>query len=287
MSGMCPPVVVDLYDYAPLKFGLKSVSRQFPDLEPHWRSCGVQFETFTCGQANQWIDACESLPTKAEPIAPSILEFNPVTIYADWLCGPIGMTPQDRQRRSEIALVCSEDREIEDYWYTTYLTDGSAVALNTAASPANLPIGIGMLESAMGFTHCGEPTIHAPREAGELAASFHLTYGSGNMLRTALGSPWSFGSGYGNTDPDGVPAPDGVIWIYATGPMYLAQSEVFMTPPTFEDALNRTNNEVRWEASRTSLVATNSCSIYAVAVSTSVTGSSGGGGGGGLLYPSP
>lgn len=285
MSELCPPVVVDLDDYAPLKFGLKAAARPFPNLDPHWRQCGVQFETFTCGQANQWIDSCESFPTKPEPPTPTLLQFDPVTIYADWLCGPIGMSPQDRQRRSEIALECSEDRELEDFFYTSYLTAGTGIALNAAASPVTMPVGVGMLEGALAMTQCGEPTIHAPRDMGELAAAYHLTYGSGSLLRTAMGSPWIFGSGYGNVAPDGTPAPAGVTWLYGTGPLYLVQSELFMTPPTFEDALNRTNNDVRWEASRTSLVAANSCVIYAVAIATAA--SSGGGGGGGLLYPSP
>lgn len=285
MSSLCPPVVVDLNEYTPLKYGLKSVSRPFPDIDSHWQSCGVQFQTWTCAQANQWVDSCESIGLKADPPEPVLLNYDPVTIYSDWLCGPLGQDPSVREQRSRMALDCAEDREIEDYFYTTYLTDGSAAALNTDLTPMVLPTAIGALEAAMALANCGTPTIHAPREIGELAAAYHLTYGAGSTLNTALGSPWVFGSGYGNTDPDGVPAPAGVVWIYATGPMYLQQSEVFMTPPTFEDALNRTNNTVRWEASRTSLVGHNSCVTYAVAITTAA--SSGGGGGGGLLFPSP
>lgn len=289
MSFASPRAVVDLIDYAPLKFGLKSVSRPFPSIDPHWRTGGVQFETFTCAQANVWYETCESVGSKMDPPEPTLLEFDPVTIYSDWLCGPIGMTSQERMQKSQIALECSEDREIENFFYESFLTAGSGIAINTDLTPVSIAAGVGFLEGAMSQVQCGEPTIHAPREMGEVAASFRLTYGAGNMLRTAMGSPWAFGSGYGNVGPDGVPPPVGVVWLYATGPMYLAQSEVFMNPPTFADALNRTNNELRWEANRTSLVATNSCVVYAVAVFASGDTTSGGssGGGSGITYPAP
>lgn len=285
MGTINPAVVIDLVGYTPLKFGLKSVASPLNIGDDHWITGGVTFETFTCAQADQWFESCESMTTKAEPPEPTQLTFQPVTVYADWACGPFGMTPEQRQNASELALNCAEEREIEDYFYTSYLTSGVATALNTDLTPVVMPVGVGMLEDALADAQCGEPTIHAPREVGELAAAYHLTYGSGNVLRTALGSPWIFGAGYGNLDPDGVPAPAGVVWLYGTGPMYLAQSGISMTPPTFADALNRSNNEVRWEAQRTSLPLTNSCAVFAVAVTTAA--SSGGGGGGGLLYPSP
>ena len=280
MSIVSPAVVIELGQFVPLKYGLKSVAKSFPGtVDSHWRSGGVQFMSNACADANLWFEDCGSPGTKAEPPEPTLKEFDPFTAYADWLCGPLGMTPAEREAKSRMALDCAEDRQIEDFFYQNYLSGGGAIALNTEGTAVSLAAGVGMLEAAMGLAHCGEPTIHAPREIGALAARFNLTYGSGSILRTPLGSPWIFGSGYGNEAPDGGITVSGVAWLYATGPIYLIQSEVFMVPPTFADALNRTNNEVRWEASRTSLVAEDSCVLYAVAVLTSDGGGGGGDGG--------
>lgn len=274
MAAFCPPVPIDFNTYIPSKYGLFSVVKPFPELDEHWRTCGVAFTSYACPSAEVWIENCTSIPLKGEGVEPNLITADPFTIYSTWSCGVFGKTPEQHRTDAINALLCTEEREVEALFFsgsaadTPQLVGGGCTPLNTTATPYSIASGIGALEGAMGSVQCGEATIHMPRELGALAARFHQTYGAGNTLRTAMGSPIAFGSGYGNASPVGVAPPAGIAWIYATGPVYLAQSEVFMNPPTFEDALNRTNNQLVWEANRTNLLAVDGCACFAVAVST-------------------
>lgn len=273
MAVQCPPVPIDFNTYVPSKYGLFSVAKPFPNLDPHWRTCGVTFTSNACPAAEVWIENCTSVPLKIPGSEPGLVVADPFTIYSSWSCGVFGKTPEQHRTDAENALLCAEEREVEALFFsgsaanTPQLVGGGCTALNTTGTPVSLAAGIGALEGAMASVQCGEATLHLPRELGALAARFHQTYGSGNMLRSALGSPMAFGSGYGNASPAGVAPPAGIAWIYITGPVYLAQTEVFMNPPTFEDALDRTNNQLVWEANRTNLLAVDGCACFAVAVS--------------------
>lgn len=276
MSVVCIPAVAEFPNgtTTPTKYGLFSVAKPFPELDDHWRSCGVQFQSESCPESQLWIQGCPESGSKSLGPDQSLLDFDPFTIYTSWNCGVLGKTPQEHMASAQRALLCIEETAVEEVFYsgttadTPSLVGSGAIPINTTATPYSLASGIGALEGAMGAVQCGEPTIHAPRELGALAARFHQTFGSGGMLRTALGSPIAFGTGYGNTSPVGVAPPAGIAWLYATGPVYLAKSEIWMNPPTFEDALNRTNNELIWEANRTFVLGVDGCATFAVAVST-------------------
>ena len=275
MSNICPPVNLDLDTYTPTKYGLFSVAKPFPDdIDPHWATCGVQYESYACPQADVFIHQCTSPSTKAAGQEPTIRTAAPITVYSSWDCAAGGKSPAEHQLRAERALECSWEREVEGAFYlgtaedTPQLVDAGCIAINTTATPYSLASGIGALEGAMATAQCGEPTIYLPRELGALAARFHQTYGSGNMLRTAMGSPMAFGAGFGNLSPVGVAPPAGIAWIYATGPLYMASAPMFVNPPTFADAFNPANNRLRWLAEKTVLLSIDGCACYAVAVST-------------------
>lgn len=292
MSTFCPPVVVDLVTYTPTKYGLLSVAKPFPNLDSHWRTCGVQFTSTACAQAQVYTENCTSTVLKATPPEPSLISADPFEIFASWECGVLGKSEEQHRTDALNALDCDAERALEFAFYagtdvnSPKLVGGGCTTLNTAATPVSVATGIGLLEGAMGVVQCGEATLHFPRELGALAARYNQTYGSGGMLRSAMGSPLAFGTGYGNEAPDGTPAPAGVAWVYATGPVYYAETAPFMNPPTFDDAVDRSTNQLVWEATKTVLLAVDGCACFAVAV---VVGESGGGGGGGagLTYPSP
>lgn len=274
MSNICPPVRVDMETYIPTKFGLFSVAKPFPTLDDHWRTCGVEYESYACPQTDVFVHQCTSPGTKALGQTPVLRTAAPFTVYASWDCAAGGKTPEEHRRAALDALDCSLEREVETSFYlgtaedTPQLVNAGCTALNTTATPYSIASGIGALEGAMGVAQCGEPTIWLPRELGALAARFNQTYGSGNVLRTAMGSPMAFGTGFGNLSPVGVAPPAGIAWIYATGPLYMVRGGAFMTPPDFESAFNRTNNRLTWMAEETVLLSIDGCACFAVAVST-------------------
>lgn len=274
MSNICPPVKVDMDTYNPLKYGLLSVVKPFPPLDPHWATCGVEYESYACADAEVFINVCSSPATKSDGQTPVIRNDAPFTVVSSWDCAAGGKSPEEHQARAMRSLQCALEREIEGAFYlgttedTPKLVGSGCTALNTTATPYSIASGIGALEAAMATVMCGEGTIHLPRDLGALAARFNQTFGSGNMLRSALGTPMAFGSGYGNLSPVGVAPPAGIAWIYGTGPVYAELGPAFMTPPTFEDAFNRTNNRLKWLAEETVLLSIDGCACFAVAVST-------------------
>lgn len=274
MSLICPPVDIDLDTYEPTKFGLFSIAKPFPDLDEHWQSCGVTYDSIACADTGIYIDTCTSPGTKQAGSEIARRSAAPFTVTAAWDCAAGGRTPAEHEARAKAALACGLEREVETRFYlgtaedTPQLVDGGCTALNTTATPVSLASGIGMLEGALGAGQCGVGAIHLPRELGALAARFNQTYGAGAMLRSAMGTPMAFGAGYGNLSPVGVAPPTGIAWLYGTGPVYLKLGESFMNPPNFEDALNRTNNRLRWIAEQKVLLSIDGCACFAVAVST-------------------
>lgn len=270
MSVACPPVAIDLESYVPNKFGLFSVARAFPEMDARSLYCGVTYSSLLCPDSQTWLDLCESSGIKGRGPDQNIIANDPFTIYANWECGVLGKTPAEHEDGAHKALAWTAERSIEETFYigtsidTPVLAGGSTIALNTTATPVSLAAGIGMLEAAIGGTIAGIGTIHLPRELGALAARYHQTFGSGGMLSTALGTPMAFGTGYQNLSPAGVVPPNGVAWIYGTGPVYLALGEVFIK--SFVDSLDRTNNDLFLLAEQQVLLSVDGCGAWAVAV---------------------
>lgn len=280
--------------YAPHRFGLFSITQELTGLPEQWEIYGVEWESETCAQdAGVWTESCgDNLsPMSGGESTTGMVTADPFLLHARWECASLGRTPQEHEAAAQRALACTEQRVVEERFFNEFLVQPETTPLNLDSSPVSLAVGIGALEQALGQTQCGDPYLHLPREMGAVAARFNQTFGAGGVLRSALGSPFSFGVGYGNVGPDGTPAPDGVAWIYGTGPVFLAQSGVFMNPPTFADALDREINRVYWWAQRRYLLATDTCAAFAVAVwlgdECGCTGGGGGGSFGGLNFPSP
>lgn len=273
MASICPPTVIDMNDsYTANKFGLFSVAKSFPGLDAHALGCGVTYTSLLCPDSQTWLDICESPQIKTRGPEPETIAHDPFLIHASWACGALGKTEAEHRDGAMKALAWTAERSIEETFYigtaldTPELVGPGTTALNSTATPVSLAAGIGMLESIIGGTMAGIGTIHLPRELGALAARYHQTFGSGGTLFTALGTPMAFGTGYLNLSPAGVAPPAGVAWIYGTGPLYLALGEIFMNPPTFADALDRTNNEVLWLAEQQVLLSVDGCGSWAVAV---------------------
>lgn len=279
--------------YSEHRFGLFSITQELTGLQEQWEIYGVEWESETCTQdAGVWTESCgDNLsPMTGGESSLGMVTADPFLLHARWECASLGRTPEEHQAAALRALACSEQRVVEERFYNEFLVQPETIPLNLASAPFTLAAGIGLLEGTLGSTQCGDPYIHLPRELGALAARYNQTFGAGGVLRSALGSLFSFGVGYGNVGPDGTPAPDGVAWIYGTGPVFLARTAPFMNPPTFADALDREINRVYWWAQRRYLLATDTCASFAVAVTAGCECGSGGGGGGsfgGLNFPSP
>lgn len=89
-------------------------------------------------------------------------------------------------------------------------------------------VGIGILEGDAATKYAGVPTIHLPRTLGALLVRDMGLVVDGEHYFTAQGSKVASGGGYvaSNVSPAGVAAPDGELWIYASGEVMVQRGKL-------------------------------------------------------------
>jgi hypothetical protein len=266
--------------------GLFAAAR-FPDLPPdgngnRWE-CGIEYEAETCAQLSGWSEVC---PPEVPEDKPANLQFplvegGPFTAVLGVQCPLVGYTLEEFERRVRNAFQLCEQRTVEEIFWTgsegnnslagtvgvpstCFVPDGI-----TTANPLSITGGVSAIEDYMGSNYCGTPVIHSPRAVAAFAARSNLLVGNVGRQTTPLGTRWAFGGGYAvNTGPDGVAAPDGVAWMYATGQVNIWRSELWINPDDLRYAFNTRTNDVLMYAERKYIVTTE-CACIAVPVSVS------------------
>lgn len=281
--SVCPPLLVPAPTVQPYSHGLFSVAQMPVDVDPHWR-CGIQWEPYACAPARlQPVEECEEEPPPWESDdGVPLVEASPFVVYGSYHCRLPGRSlPADIEDRARQALLLGEQRAVEEALWTgsagntPHLASPDAVVLNPVPNPgaadALSPVAaIAALESYLGANYGGVGVIHIPRGAAAVLARHHQFCGDcAPPLRTVLGTAVAAGGGYVvNTGPDGSPAPPGTAWAYATGPVAIRRSEIFMLPDSLAGAFNRTTNEVEVIAAREYVIGWD-CVLAAVLINVS------------------
>jgi hypothetical protein len=258
MAPTAPPLYVEPPAVVPAGFGLAAVAGMPPTGDAHWQN-GIQYQPLDCDPAGAWGDPCAAdQPDKSVPYGVGLVTATPFTVYAGWNCKAVGYTEAEILQRAQANLLLGEWRAVEDTVWTGALGNTPALAtadadnLGTAADPVD---ALALLEDYLGQTFGGQGVIHMSR----YLATHLITNGTitpqGDRLMTGLGTLVAAGGGYtANTGPDGTDAAAGSYWMYATGPVSIRRSEVFVNPDTVGAALNRTTNDVLVLAERTYVV---------------------------------
>jgi hypothetical protein len=131
-----------------------------------------------------------------------------------------------------------------------------------AVAPA---VGVALLEGHAARNYVGAPTLHLPVTIAALIASVDGVEYRGDTLYTKYGSKVAAGAGYDypNTGPTGAAAAVGEKWLYATGSVWVAPSEI-----NVRQAMNTDNNEVLVLAERGYIAAVD---CYTAAIRVTVT----------------
>lgn len=262
--------------------GLFSAAVAQPTPDGHWELGGVQYESAgTCAKPEGWEYVCPPATpqNKTSSLGFETLTGDPFTEVLGIACDLPGHTLDDFATRVRAAfLACVETRVETAFWSgdqgnDPHLADATAGAVHVvapASAPLSLTAGLSELESYLGDNLCGRAYLHAPRTLAAYAAEGMLLVDPAtSRMRTPLGSRWVFGSGYSvNTGPDGVAAPAGVAWIYATGQVNLWRSDVYLNPDDLRYGFNTRSNEVEIFAEQT-FALTRECLTAAVAVNLS------------------
>src|SRR5262245_47665824 len=102
-------------------------------------------------------------------------------------------------------------------------------AVTTAA--VDPMVAVALLEAYAAQHYVGVPTLHLPFSVASLLAQRNALEVAGGQLRTRLGSKVAAGAGYEDSaGPDGVAAPAGTKWAYATGEVLVLRGELAVTP---------------------------------------------------------
>lgn len=210
---------------------------------------------------------------KQVPEGVPLVTGDPFVAYAGYRCALPGRSLEDAAGRARSALEMSEQRQVENAYWTGALGNDTRLAgpdtvtvAGAGGSPVSLADGVAALESHLGSTYGGAGVLHAGRGVATYAAGAQLVTRDGPALSTILGTRWVFGGGYPGTGPDGAAPAEGSAWIYATGEVVVRRSEVFTTPPEPAAGFDKSSNELLLMAERVYVV-THECVTAAALVS--------------------
>jgi len=188
------------------------------------------------------------------PGAPTTKDFNPSSwidgirfaVYGGVTCKGPGFDMAEAETKTRDAFLAMESVGVERALMTTRFIDGSewddvddVTPAGGAATPA---VALALLEGAIACNYAGAGIIHASRAVASLLTGVQgSVVREGDRLLTKLGTRVAAGGGYGcpNTGPSGAAPAAGVEWMFATGEIAVARSDVFS-----QAELDRATNDV-------------------------------------------
>ncbi len=270
-----PPLLVPAPAILPWRFGLLSVASVIDETDEHARN-GIRYKSPRCtGYVAPWVDDCDSAEVEAKSptdVSTEEIPFDPYVqgcpfhLYAALSCKQTNLAAMG----AEVAEVFEWDqqRAVENQvWLNVVAPD--AVVINDSSGEEDalsLVCAIGSLESAIAACYGGRATFHMPRILGSSAAQFRQVHTEANAKFTELGSAVAFYGGSPNTDPDGVEAPDGFAWIYATSDVVLRRFPIDVLPDESDQRLryDPLTNEPYVLAERTYVASVECCKFAAL-----------------------
>lgn len=268
----------------PNRYGLLTVAEPNTPEDGHWEG-GITWDDDLCSSIHSTTEYC---PIPVSGFAPKITDrdsqtccADPFIIYASYDCPPVGM-PADRAfKLATQRLAIREEQEVERVFWTGIAEDGIEVNPSLAFgnsecgnAPVNLtgsggPVGViasmAVLESALGECAPGTGVIHANYGLASFLAANFLINQKDDAWYTVTGQRLAIGAGYPGTGPGNIAATAGTTWLFATGPVVIYRSEVFLTPERFKEAMNTKINSVQVFAERVYSVGW-SCCLFAIQV---------------------
>lgn len=266
---------------------------------PHWQQGVTWIER--CGGVTTVMDECIAVTGTGSGVAAqgsmssTSSQLNrgatPFTVYAEFDCAPVGqgLTEAEFGDKAADALARQEAFQVSKAFWTgvagssggtaqttvyphlaanATLDDPQGIRLQTAASPLvtggdDAAVALGQLEYSLAQCYGGQGVIHVPLFAlPTFAARGLVRVGDDGRLYTTAGNLVVPGSGYSGSSNAGAAPAAGTAWIYATGAMFAFRSDVFTRP--FPSTFDRTENTVRFMASRTYLFGWECCHYAAL-----------------------
>jgi hypothetical protein len=264
-------------------YGLLSVVQPTNNIDPHWQVGGLLWEDFLCSPGVVgFIDVCPPASgfTKPSDRTTQFCRSDPFVLVGSYKCPPVGRPADEAYEIARQRLLKWEERQLEEILWTGVIDNGSGFVnpsfafgndecdivpedLNPAGA-VDIVRAVSLIEEALGNTSgCG--IIHAP---GGLAAYLKFNFlveKDNGTYYSPQGYPIVIGNGYPGSGPGNTPANSGELWLFATGPMVLAKSNMLQVPDNIAEGVNRMVNDIEIRAERFYSVGF-SCALFAVRV---------------------
>jgi hypothetical protein len=244
------PQLIDAPPTTPLHYGLFTAVSSVQTMDRRLIASGGQFFADHCGDGQLYNQTCLESPEKTFVEGSDIMDFDPFWTVARKRCGAVGRTAGEMLAAVRTQLLTSQQTLVEGgFWGGTVVpVDPNLIgnAGTTVVTPAAPGFGaaIAALEEAFYSVYGYTGTIHVNMAAYGAAAYSQLIVrqGGAGVLRTPMGSAWSFGAGYGITGPAGVAPAAGFVWAFMTGAVHMWRSGVLPQPDprqTLDRSLNQ------------------------------------------------
>lgn len=264
----------------PPKYGLLSAVTPFTPGDPHWAASGIEWEDDLCGDGTEsFIDVCPPASGFTKPSDRDLIfcAADPFVVVGSFDCSPVGRPAGEAFEIARRRLLVWEGRQVERTLWTGVSANGDVSPSFAFGNPdcgivpedlnpggAVDPVtAISLLESALGDEIACGGIIHVPYALMPYLKANKQVEVEGDDIYSPSGYRIVAGHGYPGTGPANVAAAAGEVWIFATGPMLIARSNVIMVPDSVAEGVNRNINNMTVRAERFYSVGY-SCSLLAV-----------------------
>lgn len=252
----------------------------------HWTS-GITYAIEDAGVVVKLGSIVGATPIKSVSVINNSAEtdrydqYYPFDIQASVKLSTFGVNPEDIEKNVTNALDIVTQKALEiEFWegkaaqLLTVENDNRYLASDVSKDVTPNPgtgvkprQGQALLEQAIAKSPLGGlGVLHAPK----LVASTLKVKPEGKTLKTNLGTPVVAGTGYSTLGPDGQPAPAGMAWMYATGPVTVHLGTTTVTPPQLSQAVNTKVNTIEYFVSRPAAITWATRDSYAVLIDLSL-----------------
>ena len=219
---------------------------------------GVEVDLVQEGQVAQpAVPGMVGIPKTLDGFDLSPGEALPFTVYADWLCSPVGYSPAEAQREANLRLLKWEQTRAEQAFWTGDLLNTPNLS-GANGYPAPISAGthdtvwdaLAAAELGIAQNYGGVGVLHMSVRTASLLTSKGGIQSKGGRLFTDLGTPIVAGAGY----PD-------VPEIIGTPAVFGYRSDIFTSSDRAGDLFDRAQNNLHAIAERTYLVGFDPCPI--------------------------
>lgn len=264
------------------KYGLLASVTPFTPGDIHWQAAGINWEDDLCGDGTEtFLDNCPPATGFTKPSERNLTfcAADPFVAIGSFDCSPVGRPADEAFEIARRRLLAWESRQVEQTLWTGITSNGDvnpSFALGNeecdlapvdvnAAGAVDPPTAFSLLESALADEISCGGIIHVPTSVAAYLKAHKLLEYRDDAVYSPTGHRVVIGTGYPGSGPANAAAAAGEAWIFATGPMMVARSNVIMVPETVAEGVNRLVNNITVRAERFYVVGY-SCALLAVRV---------------------